>query len=174
MILVAWKPQDSILPPEWEVVPELLAAAREARERFDNFAPILTWQAEDGTAGFTMVKHSAGGLPSAVDEVLTALEAMYGPPAWFAVTVDAYGRIADQQHEPNLRPDDLSNLFAAGDWAVVEQLMLMVARSGHVGVWRQVYRHTLVDGWEWDDPEYMLNPVLPDNGLLEILLGHSH
>jgi len=167
---VTWRPQDSILPPEWEVVPGLLEAGRIARERDVAFSPILAWQAVDGTAGFTMVKHHGGGLVMAVDEVLGALEEMYGPPAWFSVTVDAYGRIAN--HETNLDPDDLRDLFAAGDWQVVEQLMVLVAARGSVGVWRQVYRHTPVDGWEWDEPEYMLNPVLPDNVLVEALLRH--
>lgn len=167
---MTWRPQDSILPPGWGLVPGLLEAGRIARERPEPFAPILAWQSASGEAGFTLVKNYLGGLPEAVDEVLGALEELYGPPSWFSVTVDAYGRVAGPSS--SLEPDDLRDLFAAGDWEVVEQLMVLIAAQGSVSVWRQVYRHTPADGWEWDSAEYMLNPVLPV-GLPEVMLGHS-
>jgi hypothetical protein len=169
---VAWTPRDSILPPEWQAAGTMLEVARHMRERSNVLTPTLIWTSQDGTSGYTMIPHAVGGMPDALDQMLTALDDEYGPPAWFAIILDAYGRIADAEHEPDLRPEDLGDLFTMGDEAVVEQLVLVIAAEDRITSWRQVYRYTPVDGWEWENPQFMANPVLNQN-LMTVVLRHT-
>jgi hypothetical protein len=167
-----WTPRDSILPPEWEAVNYLFAAAQRARETTAVFVPLLMWMSRDGMGGLTALAHEPGGLPAAVDAGLDMVEEHYLHPVWFAVVVDAYGRITDPT-DTTVVAEELSDRFVMGDPVVVEQLMLFIAFEGQVRVWRRVYRNTPVDGWEWDDAELMVNPVLPANGLREVLESHA-
>lgn len=167
-----WSPRDSMLPPEWEAVHYLFTAAKATREGTVTFVPLLMWMSRDGTGGLTALTHDDGGLPIAVDAGLDMVEEHYGQPAWFAVCVDAYGRVTDPRED--VSAEELSDRFVMGDPVVVEQLMLFIAFEGMVRVWRRVYRKTATDGWEWDDAQLMLDPVLPTNGaLLEVLQRHA-
>lgn len=167
-----WSPRDSMLPPEWEAVQHLFAAAKATREGASVFSPLLMWMGHDGVGGLTALIHESGGLPGAVDAGLNMVEEVYGPPAWFSVVVDAYGRVTDPGEE--VTAEELSDRFVMGDPVIVEQLMLFIAYEGQVRVWRRVYRNTPVDGWEWDDAELMLQPVLPTSGaLMEVLRRHT-
>ena len=162
-----------MLPPEFHAVQYIFHAATSAREATGVFVPLLMWLGSDGMGGLTAITHDAGGLPAAVDAGLDMVEEHYGRPVWFAVVVDAYGRITDSV-EKDITAEDLSDRFVMGDPVVVEQLMLFIAYKGQVRVWRKVYRWTVTDGWEWEREELMMNPVLPANGLREVLQSHAH
>lgn len=150
----------------------LFAAGRAAREVLDPFVPILVWH-NDGDTGMTPLYYAGEvGIAVAAGDALDTLHGITtGPLVWFAVIVDAYGRITEEPD--SVAADDLGDRFLLGDTRVVEQLMALVGYGGEVRLWRQVYRNTVVDGWEWDDPEWMVNPVLPDNGLLDVLQLHA-
>jgi len=152
----------------------LLATARAVRERVDPFVPLLAWQGGDGGSLLVMLPHDPddpGGLALAVRAALDVLEAERGRAVWFAVVVDAYGRAAGPAD--GVAAGDLGDLFRGGDPGVVEQLMMLMARGGASEVWRQVYRWTPVDGWEWDDGVERIVPVLPDMDLLDLLVERS-
>jgi hypothetical protein len=168
---MAWSPRDSILPPEWFRAGSLLETGRALRERMKRMVPTLFWQG-DGGQEFAAVAHAEGGLPSALDAALTGLRAEHGPPAWFGVLLDAYGRISTVRSEEHIQPEELADRFAAGDGAVVEQLILLIGTESRVTAWRQVYRWTPGDGWEWEGPQYMLEPVL-GGGLMEVVQKHA-
>jgi len=164
-----WAQRDSG-PQEWAIMPELFAVARSVRESTAVFVPLLLWHGAAG-GGMTMLAHEAGGLPAAVDAGLDMVNEHYGPPAWFAVCVDAYGRVTDPA-EGGISADDLSDRFVMGDEHVVEQLMMFIAMDG-VRVWRQVYRNSLTDGWEYSEPEMMLNPIFPNEDLIRVMNHHA-
>lgn len=161
---MVWEPRSSILPPEWPLVQRMFHAAREAVEASAVFLPMVMWSTE-GNEGIVALAGIHGGVSGALDGALDMVTSMYGELTGFAVLVDAYGRITDA--EEGIDPDDLADRFTMGDPGVVEQMMLLVAHEGEIRVWRQVYRYTPVDGWEWEHPQLMSHAVLPESGLLE-------
>lgn len=169
---MAWSPRDSILPPEWQMAGALLETGRELRERMKQMVPTLFWQGDGGTAEYAAVAAQPGGLSVALDGALTELRSERGRPSWFGVLLDAYGRISTVRSEDHIQPEELPDRFAAGDIAVVEQLILLIGTEARATAWRQVYRWTPGDGWEWDEKQYMLEPVL-GGGLMEVVQKHA-
>lgn len=169
-----WDRRTSILPPELPAVQHLFVVGRVTRETLDPFVPCLIWQTADDDTGMTPLYRTPDtGIGVAVDNALRDLPVALGHPVvWFAVLVDSYGRITTDTDD-HIDADDLTDRFILGDPAVVEQLMALVAYDGEVRIWRQVYRHSISDGWEWESPEWMAHPVLPDNGLLDIMRLHA-
>ena len=160
-------------PSDVTAAQALFAAGRTVRETSEPFVPVLIWRADDGETGITALTGTTRtGVAGAADRALTDLPAVAGSgPEWFALLIDAYGRIADDND--SARAEELADRFLLGDTAVVEQLIALVAHRGRLLMWRQVYRHTPADGWEWDDLQWMMHPILPDDGLLEVLHRHA-
>ena len=167
-----WRRSDSILPPEWHIVQEVFGLARILRERVEPFAPMVVWRAIDGESGLMPLMHKTGELPNAIEGAIRELITLFGDRfSWISIVTDAYGRVAHED-EP-LKPEELGDLFVLGDQETVEQLMVVHAIDGDVRAWRQVYRHTDLDGWEWDDPEWMAQPVLPEGGIWAMMEEYS-
>lgn len=168
-----WSPRQSILPPEFEAVNYIFAAAKATRETVATFVPLLMWLGRDGMAGLTAIAHEPGQLPAAVDAGLDMVEEHYPDPAWFAVVVDAYGRVTDPK-DTDILAEELSDRFIMGDEAVVEQLMLFICFEGQpVRCWRRVYRWIPSENFEWDSAELMLNPILPVTNLSDVMNRHA-
>jgi hypothetical protein len=167
---MAWYTRRHLDPPDWDIVRELLAFARAAKESLDIFLPVMMWRGEDGEGGFAVMPGRMQELAGAVADLRGTVEHVQGPHMMYAVVVDGYGRTHHTSDAP-VGPGDLGEMFHAGDPVVVEQLMVLTAGRGMQGVraWRQVYRHTPVDGWEWDAVEYLKRPVLPDTELTAAL-----
>lgn len=157
-------------------VHHILTAARTAKETLDPFPPILIWTTPDGEAGISPLHHEPGrSLTTTTREILTELPRTLNQPfTWFALIVDGYGRITDTDED--IDPEELTDRFILGDPVVVEQLIALVAHDGTISPWRQVYRNTPIDGWEWDRPEYMPYAVLPrtpGDDLMQLLEQHA-
>jgi len=129
---------------------QLFGMARKLREDNDQFIPVVTYQPKGGDAPVIACVTHGGGLVETMSQALPMLREQFGPAEWFAVTADSYAKVGDT----NIEPGALAEAFMMGDPGVVEQLVVMIAEEdGRLSTFRQVYRHTPVDGWEWDKPE---------------------
>ena len=133
-------------------VEELLMVARMLREGQDVFAPMITWQPAAGEPLVAHLTSLTGDTKADLDQAFGQLRDMTGAPEWFAVTLDSYARDGS--------PDDfeaasLEEAFLAGDMKVIEQVVtiFMTPDTGELIMIRQIYRHTPVDGWEWETPQ---------------------
>jgi hypothetical protein len=149
----------------------LFEAVRAVRQAASNFVPVVFWMNKDGEVAMVLAANEDGSsdLSGAVRAASEMLREAEGKPEWMAVAVDAYGRIVDRNIEDTPSQAGLLDLrFQSGDEKVVEQLMLFLADPAkETVVYRQVYRYTPVDGWEWDDIEHMVDPILPDKVLMQ-------
>jgi hypothetical protein len=127
----------------------LLVPARAAREHADVFLPIVVWQQTDGGSPLLMMCAPViGVMGEDISFAFAEIIERYGPPVWFAVIADAYAKTA---HMEGAEPP-LAEAFKGGDPAVMEQLVMVFASHAGIKMYRQVYRYTPVDGWEWDKP----------------------
>ena len=157
------------MPVARDHIPMLFELMRAAREQADSFVPVLFWLNSEGDLAMALAPQNDDGLPGAVQEAAAVLTDMEGPPLWIGVALDAYGRAAETLPDGSIIPaGSLDQRFTDGDPATVEQLMLFLASPetpAVIPIYRQVYRFTPVDGWEWDDIEEVLDSVLPDDRL---------
>ena len=154
-----------------DMVVHLFTLARAAREASRMFVPIVFWMNQDGEVSMVLAPHdNDGGLPTAFRGASGMLLEAEGFPVWVAMAVDAYGRLTDADEfegGERIGAGTLDARFWDGDGRVVEQIMIIIASPNDTArVYRQVYRYTPVDGWEWDAEERIIFPVLPDQDLL--------
>jgi len=144
--------------------------ARISREQHDVFTPMVAYQPSDGEpiVAFVGTTGPPVTLVAAIAGALSVISAEHGPAEWIAVAADTYARATDS---PQLHPS-LAEAFAAGDPAVVEQIVVqLVARAAPTTAGRQVYRYHAVDGYEWDPWETTPDLDLDLNALLVGALG---
>jgi hypothetical protein len=131
---------------------DLLRPARETRVRVDPFAPTLLYKPRKGSVRVALAL--GDDAQQAMREALAAMRDEFGPAAWIALTVDAFTAPVDDRGVPVHEPGTLATAFASGASDVREHLsVLVVGRDRLVLGARQVYRYTVTDGWEWDEPE---------------------
>lgn len=152
------------------VVANLLAFAREMRERTDPFPPMVTWQPVEANGGgpfLIVIDGSTGDTATDLGEAFAHMRDLAGPPEWVAVTLDSYAR----EHDPSTDPSTLAAAFKGGDMSVMEQMVVIVKHVGDdIRMIRQVYRHTPVDGWEWDREEYLDDSLRSGDPVLDAVL----
>lgn len=142
-------------------VDELLLVARKMREATDDvFIPAITWQPEAGNPVVAHLTELTGDTKKDLDTAFHALRDLTGPPLWFAVTLDCFARDGEPD-EDEVEAASLEEAFLGGDMRVVEQMVtiLMTPANGELIMIRQIYRHTPVDGWEWEPPQIVESPT---------------
>lgn len=140
-----------------EPVEDLLKVVRLLREDQDVFTPMVTWHPEDGAPIVAHLTESTGDTKTDLDTAFQQLRDLTGPPEWFAVTLDSYSRDGTAEEMEDI---SLEEAFLQGDMRVIEQMVtiFMTPSEGELVMIRQVYRHTPVDGWEWDSPQLVESP----------------
>jgi hypothetical protein len=144
----------------------ILAVARHMRENNDHFIPTIVWQPHNGEsviATLTPINDNDDDEDGTdLDAVFHELRTVIGDPEWFTISLDAYARDDDTPGTPAEppAPGELEAAFAAGDMTVVEELVTIHVEmhSRTLTMYRQIYRYTPVDGWEWEDPEIVESP----------------
>lgn len=142
-----------------DLINQLFTVARNIRQQTDTFPPIVTWQPINGGPAITTSIEETDIDAGNFDTTFNRLRKLTGPPDWFAITLDAYAR--EQPHgQPRPEPDTLRHAFLDGDPHVVEQLVIIFKDpdDDDLIMFRQVYRYTPVDGWEWDPPQIVDHP----------------
>jgi hypothetical protein len=131
---------------------QMLEPARITRERVEHFVPQILYVPRNGRPQF-VAADGEGSAPEAVGAVLAQVRAAHGPAEWIAVTVDAYAK--NFAEDPGfIARGELSEAFAEGDPAVVEQMIvILVDRYKGVEVASQNYRYLPSEGWEWSEPD---------------------
>ena len=145
--------------PDDDLIDQLLLVARSVREQTDNFPPIITWQPAHGGPAISTGIEPTETLTGNFQNTFNRLRKLTGEPDWFAVTLDAYTR-EQPAGGPAPEPDALHQAFLNGDPHVVEQLVVIYKDPAEddLLMYRQIYRYTPVDGWEWDPPQYVESP----------------
>ena len=128
---------------------ELLVPVRAVRESVEHFFPIVFWAPPSASVPvMTLVPPVRGTLLDDLPPIIAELLSVLGPPAWFAVAFDSYAT-----NDDSVAAGSLEEAFLGGHPSVVEQIVLAVVSADSLDSYRQVYRCTPVDGWEWDDVE---------------------
>jgi hypothetical protein len=136
-------------------VEELLSTVRDMREALPVFRPVVIWQPHDDDPLVVTIEGSTGNVSTDLNEAFGRVRELAGPPEWFAVALDSYAR----DNDPDGVPGSLEEAFLNGDMTVVEQVVVIVqSPESGLTMFRQIYRNTPVDGWEWDEPQLVTDP----------------
>lgn len=149
----------------------LLSPARQVREATTDMVPMLTWALRDANHAMVglVLQDDDQNLYQALDELATAMASDLGPARWIAFTADSYARRIRSPEDLEPIAGGLAAAFAEGDPGVVEQLYVALVTPDEVESVSQNYRHTVTDGWEWDEPIKVTNL---DADLVEIMVRH--
>jgi hypothetical protein len=143
-----------------ELLKALIDTARSTKEKSDGFAPMVVYSPRaKGTPGAMGVLADDGPIADQLYNALRQLYPAFGAAEWIAVTSDTWGMHKDASEVvgKDYKHGDLEKEFNAGNPKVVEMMLVMLANDEGISVASQNYRWTPADGWEWDEPNYMMD-----------------
>lgn len=137
-----------------------LSMVRELRESVDIFTPTIFWQPASTVMAVADIPSPTDDFSQNLNIAFEGLRKYVGVPVWFAVVLDAYARDGESPEEEKPAPGELEAAFNNGAPDVVEQMVsiFFTPEDRDLVMIRQIYRHTPVDGWEWNAPEVVSTP----------------